>query len=158
MPKHIALIVTLIILTFYSSQSIFLKPSWYGRQDVPINSEEIRARCISLRAFLEPQVFHSRDVSDRYEAGTNATWIKNGAIFTGEENGTVITYGDVLLDKGIIKAVGKVPGWMLDKIENLTTVDARGAWITPGLGKHSHEHTIFPDPRPQSISIHTLVF
>lgn len=54
-------------------------------------------------------------------------------IFTGEQNGTVIVKGDLLLDKGIVKAIGRIPGWMLDQVENLTTVNANNAWITPGL-------------------------
>lgn len=56
-------------------------------------------------------------------------------IFTGGDNGTETIHGDILLDKGIVKAIGKIPGWMLDKITNLDIVNAEGAWITPGLGK-----------------------
>jgi cytosine/adenosine deaminase-related metal-dependent hydrolase len=95
---------------------------------------------MSLKALPgPPPAFNSRDISDRYEPGTNATWIKNGVIFTGEKNGTVIIKGDLLLDKGIVRAIGRIPGWMLDQVDNLTTVNAHGAWITPGLGKASHQ-------------------
>jgi hypothetical protein len=106
-------------------------------QNIPaIDIQTILARCASLKAVPGPSpAFRSRDISDRYEPGTNGTWIKHGLIFTGEKNGTAIIKGDLLLDKGIVKAIGRIPGWMLDEVENLTTVDARGAWITPGLGK-----------------------
>lgn len=108
-------------------------------QHVPaIDTQTILARCASLKAVPgPPPAFRSRDISDRYEPGTNGTWIKHGLIFSGEKNGTVIIKGDLLLDKGIVKAIGRIPGWMLDEVENLTTVDARGAWITPGLGEAS---------------------
>jgi hypothetical protein len=125
-----------ILSTQLHSDVLLTHTPEHSRQHVPVNAQKILAQCTSLNALPGPlSSFYSRDVSDRYEPGTNATWIKNGVIFTGEKNGTVIVKGDLLLDKGIVKAIGKIPGWMLDKVENLTTVDAHGAWITPGLGK-----------------------
>jgi len=128
-----------ILATYFGHRNVLLSHSLeHNAQDVPINAQKILARCMSLKTLPGPPLaFHSRDISDRYEPGTNATWIKHGVIFTGEKNGTVIIKGDLLLDKGIVKAIGRIPGWMLDRVENLTTVDAHGAWITPGLGKAS---------------------
>jgi hypothetical protein len=133
----ISLATILSILATYSHRDASLAHASEDRlQYVPVNAQKILSRCMSLKVLPgPPPSFYSRDISDRYEPGTNATWIKNGVIFTGEKNGTVIVKGDLLLDKGIVKAIGRIPGWMLDKVENLTTVDAHGAWITPGLGK-----------------------
>ena len=95
----------------------------------------VLSRCAELRAMPAPAgVFHSREKSDRYESGTNATLIRNGVIFTGKDNGTDIVRGDILLDKGVIRGIGKISRRVLDSIENLITVDAKGGWITPGLG------------------------
>jgi hypothetical protein len=129
-----------ILATYFVHPGVYLTiPSEQGPQNVPmLNADEILRRCRSLNVLPgPPPAFHSRDISDRYEPGTNATWIKNGVIFTGEGNGTVVINGDLFLDKGIVRAIGRIPGWMLDQAENLTTVDAHGAWITPGLGRMS---------------------
>ncbi|KAF9012657.1 carbohydrate esterase family 9 protein [Cyathus striatus] len=78
-------------------------------------------------------------VSDRFEPGTNATLLRNCTIFTGENNGTVVVHGDILLDKGIIKRLGKVTQREIDNTPNLTIIEANGAWVTPGLvDLHSH--------------------
>lgn len=98
--------------------------------------QSILARCASLHTLPGPAAdFHvARDTSDRFEPGTRPTLIRNASIFTGEQNGTVTYRGDVLLDRGIVRAIGDVPGRVIDKMENLTVVEARGRWVTPGLG------------------------
>lgn len=101
-----------------------------------LERQEILAHCAAIRSTpMPPDGFLSRDESDRFEAGTNATLIRNARIFTGEKNGTVIVHGDILLDKGVIKGLGEIPGRVIDSIKNLTVVQANGAWVTPGLGK-----------------------
>ena len=66
-------------------------------------------------------------------------------IWTGARNGTEIVYGDVLLDKGLVVAVGYIPPSLLDGISQSSTTDflrvedLGGAWVTPGLvDLHSH--------------------
>ena len=54
-------------------------------------------------------------------------------IWTGEGNGTAIAFGNILLDGGIIKAVGRIPGEMIPETGAVEVYDAKGAWITPGL-------------------------
>ncbi|TFK55529.1 composite domain of metallo-dependent hydrolase [Heliocybe sulcata] len=107
---------------------------------VPVHAQEILAKCAALRQPAGPPTdFGDREVSDRFEPGTNATLIRNARIWTGINNGTDIVYGDVLLDQGIVKAVGKVPRSLYAPLENITVVDAKGAWVTPGLvDLHSH--------------------
>lgn len=100
----------------------------------------ILSRCAALKlAPGPPQDFHSREESDRFEPGTNATLIRNCFIFTGKDNGTEVIHGDILLDKGVIKGLGKISGRVIENTPNLTTIDAKHAWVTPGLiDLHSH--------------------
>jgi len=102
-----------------------------GLQRMPLDAQEILTRCASLRMKSGPPLnFVERSVSDRFEEGTPATLIRNATIWTGQKNGTEVIYGDLLLDKGIVKAVGQVPRAPL---RDVRIVDAGGAWVTPGL-------------------------
>ena len=100
----------------------------------------ILSHCAALKITPSPpQNFHSREGSDRFEPGTNATLIRNCVIFTGKNNGTEVIRGDILLDKGVIKGLGKISGRVIDDTPNLTIIDANHAWVTPGLiDLHSH--------------------
>lgn len=85
-----------------------------------------------------PRDFHSRTYSDRHVVGTSPLWLRNAKIWTGARNGTEFIYGDILLDSGLIKAVGYIPPRLL-KHPDLQIEDAKGAWVTPGLvDLHSH--------------------
>ncbi|KAF8522962.1 carbohydrate esterase family 9 protein [Hysterangium stoloniferum] len=106
---------------------------------VPINAAQVLSRCAQLDVMPGvPAQFQQRTQSDRFEEGTPPTLIYNATIWTGSDNQVV--RGDVLLDGGIIKRVG---GYYPDarKIygERLVIVDAKGAWVTPGIvDLHSH--------------------
>lgn len=135
-PAILILFIATTLTIFLSSSLLSsLNPAAHSLHAVPFNADEIRAQCLSLRSFPGPQdAFLAREVSDRYEPGTNATLIQHAVIFTGEKDGNVTLHGDILLDKGIIKSIGKVPRWMLER-KDLNIVDANGAWVTPGLGQ-----------------------
>jgi len=108
--------------------------AWTHSQRILLDSPEILMRCAALKARPGPlSNFLERKVSDRFEEGTPATIIRNATIWTGEKNGTEIIYGDLLLDKGIVQAVGQVPR---TPVHEAHTIDARGAWVTPGLSTH----------------------
>ena len=85
-----------------------------------------------------------RTESDRFVPGTRPVLLRNGNIWTGARNGTEIVYGDVLLDKGLVVAVGYIPQALLDGVSQSATTGIRvedlgGAWVTPGLvDLHSH--------------------
>ncbi|EKM81023.1 hypothetical protein AGABI1DRAFT_127066 [Agaricus bisporus var. burnettii JB137-S8] len=99
------------------------------------------AKCMSLEQKPRPPLdFWKRSRSDRYEAGTRPVLIKHGRIWTGRNNGTQVVYGDILMEKGIIKSVGNLDWLDLTGFgSELQVVDADGAWITPGLvDAHSH--------------------
>lgn len=106
-------------------------------QRIPINSQQILQQCSSLRETPSPALnFGSRKVSDRFEPGTNATLIQNARIWTGRKNGTHVVEGDVLLDGGVVREIGHIPEDLWVDAENLTVINANGAWITPGLGMY----------------------
>ena len=93
---------------------------------VPLDANSIVAKCRSLHVTPSPLPnFHARAESDRFQPGTDAVLIRNATIWTGELNGSHVVYGDVLLDKGIIRSVGEVSAETVDS-RNLLTVDAHG--------------------------------
>ncbi|RPD74182.1 hypothetical protein L226DRAFT_535646 [Lentinus tigrinus ALCF2SS1-7] len=107
---------------------------------VPLDAQSILTKCRSLQVKPGPPAdFYSRKQSDRYQAGTDAVLIRNAKIWTGHRSGREVLHGDVFLDSGIIQAVGHVSSGILNKYADITTLDARGAWLTPGIvDLHSH--------------------
>ncbi|KAG6832608.1 hypothetical protein H0H92_014444 [Tricholoma furcatifolium] len=97
-------------------------------------------QCNSLKAKAGPPTdFHKRRQSDRFVSGTKPVLIKRARIWTGARNGTEVIHGDILLDKGLIKSVGHLYGLQESYGESLLVVDAKGAWVTPGIVDiHSH--------------------
>ncbi|KAG6831393.1 hypothetical protein H0H92_010995 [Tricholoma furcatifolium] len=130
------IIVSMLTVWFLTSPFVsFFYPTPFRDSDVSVDAHEILARCMSLKARPgPPHSFHSRETSDRYEPGTNATFIKNAVIFTGNKNGSEVIHGSILMDKGIIRSIGNVPERHLNNFQHVTVVDAKGAWVTPGLG------------------------
>ncbi|KAF8070512.1 carbohydrate esterase family 9 protein [Lyophyllum atratum] len=108
--------------------------------NLPINSAQILQKCSLLDAQPGPPAdFHLRTQSDRFQEGTPPTLIRNATIWTGRVSGYEVVVGDLLLDKGIIQAVGNVDQSTLDAYADLVVVDAAGAWVSPGIvDMHSH--------------------
>ncbi|KAK1235021.1 hypothetical protein PQX77_001763, partial [Marasmius sp. AFHP31] len=151
----------LYVLTFiagigiaYTLERLFsVRTPWaLSRQNaVPISVQRaLLQQCHSLRTEAGPPLdFHSRQESDRFVFGTRPTLIKNAKIWTGLKNGTEVIHGDILLDKGLIKSVGRIPQSTLSSLESdvLVEVDAHGRFVTPGIvDVHSH---IGDAPSPQ---------
>ena len=108
---------------------------------------ELRARCKSIRTPAgPPQSFNTaaRTENERFVPGTPPVLLRNATIWTGARNGTEIVYGDVLLDRGLVVAVGYIPPSLLENIRRIkgtevSVQDVGGAWVTPGLvDLHSH--------------------
>lgn len=82
---------------------------------LPVNAAEILQKCSLLDAQPgPPHDFHLRTQSDRFQEGTHPTLIRNATIWTGRVSGHEIVVGDLLLEKGIIKAVGDIDQSALD--------------------------------------------
>ncbi|KAI0371545.1 composite domain of metallo-dependent hydrolase [Pilatotrama ljubarskyi] len=142
-PRYfIACAVSLIALTLCASYIPLLTASFRERQSaqrVPLAAQDILRRCAGLRAVPGPLTnFLARDRSDRFEPGTRATLIKNVTLWTGARNGTEIVYGDILLDKGLVRGIGDIPESLYAE-HDTDVVDAKGGWVTPGLvDLHTH--------------------
>lgn len=107
--------------------------------DVTARREQLLKHCKYINTPAGPPPnFYDRTHSDRYVPGTKPVWLKNAKIWTGSRNGTEFISGDIVLDKGLIQAVGYIPPHLLGD-PDLQVEDVKGAWITPGLvDLHSH--------------------
>ncbi|KAF8633283.1 hypothetical protein AX17_004458 [Amanita inopinata Kibby_2008] len=114
----------------------------------PPHASAVLTRCAALQADIEQPNFDHRAESDRFVVGTKPVLIKGARIWTARKNGTEIIYGDILLDKGIIKRVGHVSSASLRAYSNsLVVVNANGAWVTPGLIDIQSHRGVLPSPR-----------
>ncbi|KAG8681659.1 hypothetical protein FRC08_015500 [Ceratobasidium sp. 394] len=116
-------------------------PRSHRSHSLPPHATSALSRCKSLHEKPgPPRSFWSRTVSDRFEPGTPPTLIQNATIWTGGDDGYEIVLGDIFLDKGIIKAVGRVPPVLLDNAgSKLVTKNVGGAWVSPAINDmHSH--------------------
>ncbi|CAE6507923.1 unnamed protein product [Rhizoctonia solani] len=108
---------------------------------LPPHALESLSKCKSLNLKPgPPKNFWSRTESERWEPGTPPTLIQNATIWTGGDNGDEVLLGDILLDKGIIKAVGRIPPALLDAVgSKLVVKNVQEAWVSPAINDmHSH--------------------
>ncbi|KAJ7183153.1 carbohydrate esterase family 9 protein [Mycena filopes] len=91
-----------------------------------------------------PNDFHARRLeseSDRFVPGTKPHLIQNAKMWTGNDNGTEIFSGDILIDKGLIQSIGYLGSAKLLETygSELVVIDAKNAFVTPGIVDiHSH--------------------
>lgn len=113
----------------------------------PHHRSELQAICKNIRTPAGPPPSFStatRTENDRFVPGTPPVLLRNATIWTGSGNGTEIVHGDVLLDRGLVVAVGYIPPSLLEGVRQssgsgLRVEDVGGAWVTPGLvDLHSH--------------------
>jgi hypothetical protein len=127
----VLVIIGALTYTLLGRSSSFSDPE--RSTHIPVHAGAILAKCHSLTVLPGPdQSFHLRQVSDRFSPGTPPTLIRNATIWTGLGEAENIVKGDILLDGGIIQAVGSVPKDLISKSENLVSFDAHGAWVTTG--------------------------
>ena len=138
-PKNFRKLYTLVSILLWSSclaiSYLFVTTArdFVRFQSVPQNAPELRARCRQLRMPAgPPNDFYDRTISDRYEAGTPPTMIRNATIWTGGVSGFEVVRGDILVDRGIIQAIGNLDLSYLSSFLGLVTLDVNGAWVTPG--------------------------
>ncbi|KAF9225904.1 carbohydrate esterase family 9 protein [Gyrodon lividus] len=144
-------LAVLVLAALYLSTELAFLPldSHRTQVHVPLHAAEALAKCQSLN--LKPLTapapsFGSRSQSDRYEHGTKSVLIRNTSIWTGLQDGMDVVHGDILLEQGLIKAVGDVDSLVTLNKADVTEIDAKGAWVTPGIvDVHSH---IAVEPSP----------
>ena len=97
---------------------------------VPLHAQENVAKCRALQLKPGPaEDFYNRTASDRFQAGTGPVLVQNARIWTGRVQGLEVLSGDLLLDGGIIKAVGHVARALRESYSDITVVDAQGCVI-----------------------------
>lgn len=129
--RHFLILTMLAVLAV--GVNLHLARSANRSTHIPANATYLRARCNNLKLSPGPPVdFVHRTTSDRFDVGTKPVLIRNATIWTGQLNGLEIIKGDIFLDKGIIKEVGRVGLEHLNAVSDLVTFDAEGAWVTPG--------------------------
>ena len=90
---------------------------------IPLDAHRILSKCRATRLKpIVPPGFHRRTTSERFQDGIPPVLIKNASIWTGRLNGREVVKGDLLMDRGIIKAVGDVHRWS-SQPENLVVKD-----------------------------------
>ncbi|KAH9846908.1 carbohydrate esterase family 9 protein [Lenzites betulinus] len=107
---------------------------------VPLRAEEYLDKCRLLDAKPGPPPdFAARTRSDRFVPGTPATLIQNATIWTGRVDGLEVLHGDILLNGGIVKRIGRVGSADLEEFTDVVRVNAQGKWVSPGIiDLHSH--------------------
>lgn len=97
----------LIGFNFWFLWSVSKRPVPLSR--VPVDAAETLAKCLAAQTNPGPPAsFFKRSISDRFQPGTKPVLVRNATIWTGQIDGLEVVQGDILLDKGIIKAVGQV--------------------------------------------------
>jgi len=122
-------IVIQVALTFHSQTP--------RTSTIPIHAPKMLQKCRHLHTKPSiPPDFNLRKQSDRYVPGTRATLLRNATIWTGGIKGFEIVEGDLLLDQGLIKAVGRIDANVLEVYKtDLVVTDLEGAWVTPGYAR-----------------------
>ncbi|GJE95461.1 carbohydrate esterase family 9 protein [Phanerochaete sordida] len=141
-PRRTSLVIVAVFLLFNLCYHVVYFSNDENRRSVhvPIHASATLARCRALDAKPgPPEDFYARNVSDRFQTGTKPVVIRNATIWTGRVQGLEVLQGDVLFDGGIIKHVGTISEALLGEYDDLVSVDAHGAWVTPGIiDVHSH--------------------
>ncbi|KAK7001003.1 carbohydrate esterase family 9 protein [Favolaschia claudopus] len=131
--RQLILLVSFFALVFNLSDH-FPRRHVFRTPGPSIRAEDIRLKCQNIQSSPGPSPFFlKREVSDRFEIGTNSTLITNATILVGKGNETSIRHGDLYLDKGIVKAIGSLSYLKQANVLNLTVINANEAWVTPGL-------------------------
>ncbi|KAG2742359.1 hypothetical protein P692DRAFT_20879650 [Suillus brevipes Sb2] len=130
-------------LTFLSSVFTETRFDPYERNEL-VRRSEILSKCAYTHAKPGPPPhFHARIQSDRYAENTKPVLVRNATIWTAANDGLEVLTGNLLMHRGLIKAIGNIPLSMIQQLElgnvNLEVIDAHGAWVTPGIvDLHSH--------------------
>lgn len=139
-PRHYSKLLLAAAASLFLAATLFFhhKSNPHGStRHRPMHADELLKTCKARNVIPgPPSDFKLRKVSDRFAPGTPATYVKNATIWIGRSEGTY-EHGGILLDKGIIVKVGHITA--ADLPAKYETIDAKGAWVTPGIfDMHSH--------------------
>ncbi|KAG1849280.1 hypothetical protein DFJ58DRAFT_795038 [Suillus subalutaceus] len=135
---HLVLFTIALVYIFLFHSSIFSALSQSSPQEFARRSQ-ILSKCAYIRAKPGPPPnFHARTQSDRLADSENTT-----PVLVPANDGHEVLTGDLLMHRGLIKAIGDVPLSLIRQLElnnrKLEVIDAHGAWVTPGIvDLHSH--------------------
>ena len=132
----LALCVLAGILTITSLCYLESSPRWLSRLGAynDLDKAHVLAQCAALKLPAGPSPdFHARTSSDRFEPGTRSTLITNATIWTGMRGGKEVVTGSILLDRGLVKAIGTIPPNFVGN--DVEVMNVGGSWVTPGLGE-----------------------
>ncbi|KAG2337258.1 hypothetical protein BDR05DRAFT_970469 [Suillus weaverae] len=144
---HLVLLtITLVLFILFHSSTLTFLSSAFSQSDSyeRVRRSEILSKCAYIHAKPGPPPhFHARTQNDRYTENTKPVLVRNATIWTAANDGHEVLTGDLLMHRGLVKAIGDVPLSMIQQLElenvNLEIVDAHGAWVTPGIvDLHSH--------------------
>ncbi|CUA74661.1 DNA-directed RNA polymerase II subunit RPB1-B [Rhizoctonia solani] len=110
----------------FLAYNIWSLPNSRKSRSLPPHALESLSKCRSLNLKPgPPEGFLNRSESERWEPG---------------DHGNEVVLGDILLDKGMTKAVGRAPSALLNAIRNkLVVKNVEGAWVSPAINDmHSH--------------------
>jgi imidazolonepropionase-like amidohydrolase len=139
------IIALVYIILFHSSTFISSALSQSNPQEF-VRRSQILSKCAYIHAKPGPPPdFHTRTQSDRLADSEDTTpvLVRNATIWTAANDGHEIFTGDLLMHRGLIKAIGDIPLSLIRQVElkngKLEVIEAHGAWVTPGIvDLHSH--------------------
>ena len=140
--QSLRLLVGIVIALFLAHASFQTFQYVSQPVKVPLHASKTLNKCRALNTKPGPPPdFNLRKASDRYVKGTRATLLRNATIWTGNVDGLEVITGDLLLDRGLIKAVGHIGPQLLKSYKHAVIVDLDGAWVTPGSVSILVRHT-----------------
>lgn len=123
-------LIAALVLSFFPS----LRVSPETRVPVQAFSYILRCQRLAGNSTITSSASFARRDSDRYVPGTRPVLIKRARIWTGERNGSQVIRGDILMEKGLIKSIGRISDVTLASYKtDLIIIDANNSWVTPGL-------------------------
>lgn len=123
--RVVGLLVLSVFVYLLHSHAFLAATERVHYTEIPINAEDILGKCAALSVRPgPPETFYKRMRSDRFQEGTKQLLIRNATLWTGRVQGMEVVKGDLLLDWGLIVAVGEVAEGLLR--DDRSTVDANG--------------------------------
>ncbi|KAJ7068447.1 hypothetical protein C8F01DRAFT_1118223 [Mycena amicta] len=135
LSPRIPLLIFLATIVVWTWNAPYYLHDHHVVKDTDPSATDVYDKCAAIKSSPGPSpLFLKREVSDRFEAGVNTSWlITNATLVVGRGNDTHWIQGyDLYLDKGIIKAIGSNLAPVQNTL-NLTIVNANRRWVTAGL-------------------------